>query len=184
MSRRLRVDGSSSDHNALHTPTITGDTMHRHTSHPIGRFTPVEHVFRHAGGELIDQPDLPLPDVGAPWRWAAIVWPDPSRCDGWAALEWSHGDRGWQLPATLVLGDVIEFGIVGIGQDEHPIANTTARWFGWLSDLTPLAAIVVGPYPDASSAAETARPLVDEVRCSQLLATMPDPDPCTHGDGA
>jgi hypothetical protein len=128
----------------------------------------MEHVFRHAGGELIDRPDLSCPTRGSTWRWIAVVWPDTSRADGWAALEWQPGERGWRMPATLMLGDVIEFGSVALDADGHALADTTRRWFGWLAELTPFAAIIVGPYVDAWQAAKAGRPLVDEIRCSQL----------------
>jgi hypothetical protein len=140
--------------------------MHRHTTPAVAA---LEHVFRHAGGELIDQPDLPATRVGVPWRWTATVWPDPARPDGWGFLEWTAGERGWRLPATLVLGDVIEFGVVELDRNDHPIDATTQRWFGWLAELTPLAAIIVGPYHHAQPAALAARPLIDEIRCAQLL---------------
>jgi hypothetical protein len=181
----MRGSGSSGDPDAL-PGDHPGDAMTAPTRHPDpGAVGPaVEHVFRHAGGELIDRPDLPLPRHGIPWRWTAVVWPDPTRADGWAALEWEPGLRGWQVPATLVLGDVVEFGTVGLDPHDQPLAGTAHRWYGWLADYTPLAAIVVGPYPDAATAERAARPLVDDLRCAQLPPLLdpldadlaPDPD--------
>jgi hypothetical protein len=73
-----------------------------------------EHVLRHAGGCLIDTPDQPaLPRQRDTWLWryVAIVWPDTYQPDGWSALLWRTGERGWYLPATLAVGDVLEFGV-------------------------------------------------------------------------
>ena len=131
-----------------------------------------EHVFRHAGSELIDRPDLPTPTAGVAWQWIATVWPDPTSADGWAALEWERGERGWHLPATLVVGDVIEFGTCGLDTNECAIETTVARWYGWLLDITHRAAIVVGPYSDAPSAAAAARPVIDEIRCDELAPPL------------
>jgi hypothetical protein len=130
----------------------------------------LDHVFRHAGGCLVDHPDLPLPSLGLPWRWIATVWPEPATLDGWAALEWQPGDRGWQLPATLMVGDVVEFGTCGLDDDGRPIRGTACRWYGWLHHVAELAAVVVGPYPDAARATRAAQPVVDELRCAQLVS--------------
>lgn len=170
MTRTLPIDGSSADRNSLlRTPTLSGDVMHRQpsTTRHIGA---AEHVLRHANGELIDDPRLVHTGRGTPWRWAAIVWPDVTRCDGWGFLEWRPGSRGWIMPNTLVLGDVIEFGVVGLDQHGQPLADTAHRWYGWLTRCTPIAAIVTGPYADALTAFQAAQPLVDEIRCGQLLS--------------
>jgi hypothetical protein len=131
--------------------------------------TGLEHVFRHAGGELIDRPDLPLPRGGHPSVWVATLWLDPLCRDGWRPLVWAPGERGWQLPATLVVGDVVEFGVVALDPNGQPIAGTDSRWFGWLSHATDQALIVVGPYCLPGPAAADAQPVIDEVRCDQLL---------------
>ena len=141
----------------------------------------LQHVFRSAGGCLVDHPDLPRPGVGVPWRWIATVWPEPASPDGWAALEWQAGERGWQLPTTLMVGDVIEFGTCGVDHDGEPIRGTARRWYGWLERLTELAAIVVGPYPDAPAAARGAQPAVDELRCAQLVSPVEVLRETTHG---
>lgn len=132
----------------------------------------LEQVFRHAGGCLIDHPDLPLPAVGVPWRWIATVWPDAACPDGWAALEWAPGERGWQVPVTVVVGDVVEFGSCALDPGGHPIRRTAHRWYGWLHHFTDVAAVVVGPYPDAAGAARAAQPIIDELRCAQLPSPL------------
>ena len=138
----------------------------------------LEHVFRHAGGELIDTPDLPLPTRGVPWRWVALVWPDPTRPDGWAALEWDIGVRGWHLPGVLTAGDIIEFGTVGLDPQQRAIGRTAHHWYGWLEHLTPHAAIIVGPYPTATAAQRAAQPTVDQLRCAQLSWTSSESGEC------
>lgn len=131
---------------------------------------PVDHVYRHARGRLIERPDQARPHRGTPWRWTALVWPDEFAPDGWAALEWEPAERGWHLPATLVLGDVIEFGLCGLDPHSQPIAGTAQRWFGWIRDATDHALIITGPYPTPATAHHAARALVDEIRCDQLPA--------------
>lgn len=168
MNRKLSTDGSSADRNSLRRPPTLGEAMHRQPF--LSAYTgAAEHVLRHANGELIDDPSLVHTGRGTPWRWTAIVWPDPTRFDGWGVLEWQRGARGWILPGTLLLGDVIEFGVVGVDPHGQPIPDTAHRWYGWLTRFTRVAAIVTGPYGDALSAYRAAQPLVDEIRCSQLL---------------
>jgi hypothetical protein len=168
----LGHDGSSVDHNALHHPaTPQGDHVHRHTTPaaaPAAPTFPLEHVFRHAGDELIDHPDLPLPTHGTPWRWVSILWPDPTRHGGWGAIAWQPGERGWRFPAPLALGDVIEFGSIGLDPTGTTYPETDQRWHGWLANVTEHAAIVIGPYPSAWHAVTAAQPFIDEVRCAQL----------------
>ena len=50
--------------------------------------TAAEFVFRHAGGCLIDTPDLEpaRPGDTEHWAWVATVWQDRHRPDGWNAL--------------------------------------------------------------------------------------------------
>ena len=64
-----------------------------------------EYVFRHAGGCVIDFPDITVehPPPWQPYRWIATVWPDQYRHDGWGVFEWRQGERGWVLPATLAV---------------------------------------------------------------------------------
>ena len=132
----------------------------------------VQWVFRHAGGAVIDTPDLPAPaNLGRSdlYRWTATLWPDPLRVDGWAALEWAPAPRGWWAPPTLAVGDVIEFGITWTAPRRR---RRTHRWFGWLERVTPGALIVVGPYPHPEDAFVDARPVIDEVRLDQLASPM------------
>lgn len=135
-----------------------------------------EWVFRHAGGCLIDTPDLTVPNTppGPPWRWIATLWPDPYRADGWAVLEWTPAERGWWMPVTLAIGDVIEFGITWAdpqaGRD-----GPTARWYGWVDHATDRALVVHGPFPYPSDAVDAARAVVDELRLDQLDAPEPWP---------
>src|ERR1700709_2098373 len=95
-----------------------------------------EQVFRHAGGCLIATPDLysppSLPGVmfsGATFRWVATVWRDEFRHDGWGALVRSEGERGWELPRTLAIGDIIEFGLVRYDVYGRPVEQQTVRWW-------------------------------------------------------
>jgi hypothetical protein len=135
-----------------------------------------EWVFRHAGGCIIDTPDLVANVVSteSPYRWVATLWPDPQAGDGWGVLEWRRAERGWVMPATLAVGDVIEFGITW-ADHTRGIDGPTVRWFGWLDNTTSRALIIHGPYPHPAEAASAARPLVDEIRLDQLA-------PPTHSD--
>lgn len=129
-----------------------------------------EYVFRHAGGCLIDFPEIKAPPhpVGQPWRWIATLWRDSLRPDGWASLDWLPGERGWQVPDTISCGDVLEFGVgrydpsTGTWLDSH-------RWFGVASYSTPLALVVVGPFRNPSDATLAAQPTIDEIRADQLF---------------
>ncbi len=139
-----------------------------------------ERVFRHAGGCLIEGPDLPTPpphtarDVV---RWAATLWPDPARPDGWAALEWQPAPRGWWLPGPLAIGDIIEFGTTWPAR--RPPVH---RWYGWLDHATPYALIVVGPYPHPGDAHDDARPVIDALRLDQLPPPTGTPAGAPSGD--
>lgn len=44
------------------------------------------------------------------------------------------------------------------------------RWWGWLDHASDRALIVHGPYPHPAEAHHAARPMVDEVRLTQLAA--------------
>ena len=128
-----------------------------------------EHVLRHAGGCLIDTPDqppLPRPYGTWLWRYVATVWPDVYQDDGWDALVWSPGERGWRLPTTLAVGDVIEFGVAVI--DTVGVRWGERRWWGWLDHATDRALIIHGPYPHPADAHRDARTVVDDVRLAQL----------------
>jgi hypothetical protein len=128
-----------------------------------------EHVLRHAGGCLIDTPDQPaMPRQRDTWLWryVAIVWPDTYQPDGWSALLWRTGERGWYLPATLAVGDVLEFGVAVVAHDLHKVAEH--RWWGWLDHSTDRALIVHGPYTHPDDAHRDARRIIDDVRLAQL----------------
>jgi hypothetical protein len=127
-----------------------------------------EWVFRHAGGCLIEVPDLPIPRAGFACRWIATLWPDALAVDGWSFLQWASGERGWRLPVTLAIGDVVEFGITSHDPHGRPIASSTSLWYGWLEHATHYALIVRGPYRHPCHAAAAARPTVDELRLDQL----------------
>ena len=112
-------------------------------------------------------PDVPADTCGAPaWRWAATLWPDALEPSGWARLLWTPGERGWRIPETLSVGDVVEFGVAwnvpwGSGVD-------SSRWFGWVTHCTERALVLDGPYHDAREAHAAARPTIDEIRLLQL----------------
>ena len=148
---------------------------------PVHQPTAVEWVLRHAGGCLLDTPDVavtePVPP-GMPWRWIATVWPDRYQPDGWNALEWRLGERGWQLPDTLAVGDVIEVGLSWL-HAHRPDLDRTYRWYGWLTYATPLALVVNGPYPHPSHAVRAAQHVVDEIRLAQLVEPSCLPPPRT-----
>ena len=74
------------------------------------------------------------------------------------SLVWTPGERGWQLPLTLAIGDVLEFGITSHDPSGRPIEAHTRRWYGWLDHATDFALIVHGPYPHPRPAAAAARP--------------------------
>jgi hypothetical protein len=131
-----------------------------------------EWVFRHAGGCLIETPDLDVAASGRggpPWRWVATLWRDRYQPDGWAVLEWEVAERGWWLPLTMAIGDVIEFGIT-LADEPRGVAGPTVRWYGWVDHATDRALVLHGPYPHPADAAEAAQTLVDELRLDQLDA--------------
>ena len=128
----------------------------------------VEWVFRHCGGCIIDLPDLPTPPANPAWRWVATRWPEPIQDTEWEALMWHPGERGFLLPDTLAIGDVLEFGITCTGADGQLDLAHTSRWYGWLDHATDYGLIVRGPYPDHLAAAAAARPAIDEIRIAQL----------------
>lgn len=131
--------------------------------------TAAEFVFRHAGGCLIDTPDLEpaRPGDTEHWTWNATIWQDRHRPDGWNALEWAPAERGWVLPATTSIGDVVEFGAGAV----DPYGNTRFdRWWGWIRRVSYRALIVIGPFEHPLFAEHDARATVDELRLSQLDA--------------
>lgn len=128
-----------------------------------------EFVFRHAGGCLLESPDLDprhVTDVEN-WAWVATIWTDQRRPTGWGVLEWTQVTRGWAIPATTTLGDVIEF---GVGALDAAGDTRFDRWWGWISRLTQRALVVVGPFAHPSDAESDARAAVDVVRIGQLDA--------------
>lgn len=58
-----------------------------------------EWVLRHAGGCLIDIPDLPIPATRIAWRWIATLWPDALCDDGFAALDWEEDHAAGRSPS-------------------------------------------------------------------------------------
>ena len=128
-----------------------------------------EWVFRHAGGCLIETPDLRLPPshTVASWRWTTTVWRDALALDGWAILEWQPGERGWIIPYTSAVGDIVEFGTGWTCRDG---TAGFERWWGWIQRGGGRALIIVGPYDHPADAEADARAVVDEVRLSQLAA--------------
>jgi hypothetical protein len=144
-----------------------------------------EYVFRHAAGCLIEGPTLCAPSsvLTTPYRWIATVWPDAHQPDGWDFLEWDRGERGWLLPVTLAVGDIIEFGITW-ADHRRGIVGPTVRWFGWLDHATDRALVVHGGYEQPADALVDANRVVDELRLEQLDAPVvrlvgPDNQPTT-----
>ena len=135
-----------------------------------------EFVFRHAGGCLIEIPDL---DTSAGIRrcWVATLWHDPT-ARTITRLVWHPGERGWQLPVTLAVGDVIEFGAASTGDGGE---TCSTHWYGWLDHATDRALIVRGPYLHSGAAIDDARMLVDEIRLAQLAAPISDAPAVTGG---
>ncbi|MAT06826.1 MAG: hypothetical protein CL424_17470 [Acidimicrobiaceae bacterium] len=128
-----------------------------------------EFVFRHAGGYLLETPDLEprqASDVEN-WAWVVTLWRDAHSTDGWGALEWQTGERGWLIPATTSIGDIVEFGVGAVDR-----AGTTRfdRWWGWVRRVSHCALVVVGPFEHPMYAEHDAQGTVDEVRLSQLDA--------------
>lgn len=126
-----------------------------------------EFVFRHAGGYLLETPDLEPAHSGdvENWTWVATLWRDRQSHDGWAALEWRPGERGWLMPGTTTIGDVVEF---GVGALDRAGASHFDRWWGWIERFTNLALVVVGPFDHPIHAEHAARSTVDELRLCQL----------------
>src|SRR5688500_16508116 len=95
----------------------------------------IEFVFRHAGGCLLETPDLEPTHPAAieNWQWVGTLWRDRRRADGWAVLEWQPGERGWLIPATTSLGDIVEFGTGAIDARGHTRFD---RWWGWMQRIS------------------------------------------------
>lgn len=129
--------------------------------------TVCEFVFRHAGGCLIEIPDLEpsRPEDVESWLWVATIWTDRRQHGGWGVLEWRPGERGWIIPATSAIGDVVEF---GTGVVDSRGSTRFDRWWGWLDRIGPRAAVLVGPYSHPSDAEFAARAAVDEIRLGEL----------------
>ena len=132
-----------------------------------------DYVFRHAAGCLIEGPTL-VPPVSVstlPYRWMATLWPDPLQADGWDFHEWERGERGWLLPVTLAVGDIIEFGVTW-ADHRRGISGPTVRWFGWLDHATERALVIQGHYDHPAEALVDANRVVDELRLEQLDAPV------------
>lgn len=124
-------------------------------------------VFRHAGGCLLETPDLEpaRPADVESWIWVATVWRDRCTADGWAALEWRPGERGWIIPVTTSVGDIVEF---GAGAVDMKGRRRCDRWWGWIRRVSHCAVVVVGPFEHPLLAHEDASAIVDELRLSEL----------------
>ncbi|MCU1364871.1 MAG: hypothetical protein JWL72_4481 [Ilumatobacteraceae bacterium] len=132
-----------------------------------------EWVFRHAGGCLIETPDLPVPHGPQRRAWIATHWREPGT-GHWKSFAWTPGERGWQLPQTLAVGDVLEFGADTLDPYGLPIPGSMTRWYGWLHYATNRGIVVYGPFTKAVAAEDAARPLVDELRLAQIGVEMGD----------
>ena len=144
-----------------------------------------DHVFRHAAGHLVDFPDIAIDPQAAvaPWRWIATVWPDTLEPGGWARLLWLPGERGWQIPYTLIVGDVIEFGVAWHDACGNGITHDS-RWYGWVTHGTERALVLDGPHADAHQALAAARPTIDEIRLAQLSGPTVEPELLAEWDRA
>ena len=80
---------------------------------------------------------------------------------------------GWWVPTSLAIGDVIEFGVTWSTRFGR---QHTTRWFGWIERATAVAVIVSGPYEHPECAIIDARPVVDELRLSQLASPWTSDD--------
>ena len=108
-----------------------------------------DYVFRHAGGLLIEWPDLDIPPGATGYRWIATLWPENLASCGWALDEWPRARRGWVIPEHLAVGDLIEFGAA------YTTTTSSAcdlRWYAWLRYATDVALVVAGPYPNPATA--------------------------------
>ena len=103
-----------------------------------------EWVFRHAGGCLIETPDLPAPHGFQRRAWIATHWREPGT-GHWQTLAWTPGERGWQLPQTLAVGDVVEFGADTLDTYGQPIHGTMTRWYGRLLPRRWASLAIRGP---------------------------------------
>ena len=128
-----------------------------------------EFVFRYAGGCVLETPDLDPRQVAdvENWAWIATIWTDPRQLGGWGVLEWTPGQRGWIVPATTAIGDVVEFGVGALDTSGHTRFD---RWWGWIARVSHHALIVIGPFPHPSRAEDAARSTIDELRLNQLDA--------------
>lgn len=124
------------------------------------------HRLRTGAAVLLDHP------LGA-GGWIATTWADPATPGGWNRLGWQPSPAGgWELPAQLALGDVIEFGA------------GAARWFGIVDSYEPGGWLTVqGPYPDATGAAVDAERLLAAERYLPSITTphlARNGQPCTR----
>jgi hypothetical protein len=175
------VEGAGSrQHRKLpSTPDVRGRSRHVAHQRSIdshdrpGVVVIAEWVFRHAGGCIIDQPDLPTPTAGFAWRWIATFWPDPLTRTGWGAVTWDPAVRGFVVPGNLAVGDVIEFGIAANDPAGNAVPGVTRHWYGWLDHISDRALIVHGPFDSPAAAHQAARPAIDLVRMNELTGPTP-----------
>jgi hypothetical protein len=118
-----------------------------------GRFG--RHRLRVPAGVLIDSP-LPASAVA----WLGTLWPDDPARGGWARMIWERDrvvGRGWNIPARLAGGDVVEFGADQSGR--------VVRWYGIVDTYDAVEWLTLqGPYPDPAAAQYDADRRLAEIR--------------------
>lgn len=130
----------------------------RHQRHPSANPSPPtlvgpydwtrfgRHRLRTVAATLLDHP------AGA--GSVVTLWGDPGHHGEWSRLPWQPAPTGgWNLPARLALGDVVEFG------------HGHITWWGIVDSYVPEAWLTVqGPYPSPAAAARDADLLVGAER--------------------
>ncbi len=124
------------------------------------------HRLRTPAAVVIDAP-FPF----GPSTWMATIWPDSQVAAGWSRLLW-HPDpglgRGWAIPASLALADIIEFGSHG----------SPERWYGIVDSYDVAAWLTVqGPYPHPAVAYADAERLLAAERYLPPLHAEPPATP-------
>ncbi len=149
---------------------------------PTGQAPPPHYDFGRFGRHRLRAPnraiiDLPVPILPTARVWVATIWPDPRTAGGWGRQVWEIDPmtgRGWQLPAQLAAGDVLEFG------GDTP--NQPVRWYGIMdSYIVNEWATVQGPYQHPAAAYEEAQRLLAIERFVEPLSADP-PQPVEASD--
>ncbi len=143
-------------------PPVAPDPAAPASSYDWTRFG--RHRLRTPAAVVVDSPLSPTGQ-----RWMATVWTDPGSPGGWGRMLWqpdpAHG-RGWLVPDSLTLGDVLEFGAHSPGG--------SARWYGILDSYDVAAWLTVqGPYTDPTAAVREADQLLAGERYLPPLDTEP-----------